>query len=176
MFHPIYIYGEEVLRKKAEDVDLDDPLLPTIIEDMFMTMRMARGAGLAAPQIGLSKRIVVVEDEIAEGVLFKGVFLNPKIISYGGYLTKMTEGCLSFPDLKIDVNRHTFIDIEWYDENKKYNREMLSGLQAIILQHEIDHLNGVLFIDKLNADDRLKIFMRLEDIKNKKVAPIYPIK
>jgi peptide deformylase len=176
MFYPIYTYGEEVLRKKAEDVDLNDPELPVLIEDMFTTMRMAHGAGLAAPQIGLNKRIIVVEEEISDGVIFKAVFLNANIIGYSGYITSMTEGCLSFPGIRVEVQRHTFIDVEWYDEDKKYHRELISGIKAIILQHEIDHLNGVLFIDKINSDDRLKIFMQLEHIKNKKVKTTYPIK
>lgn len=181
MIYPIYTYGEEILRKKAEDVDLNDPnicdpTLPTLISDMFETMHNANGVGLAAPQIGVSKRIVVVEEEVSEGVVFKGVFINPKIINYGGYMTSITEGCLSFPDLKIQVQRSSFVDVEWYDGNKEYHRELLYNIPAIIIQHEVDHLNGVVFIDKLNADDRLKTFIKLEDIKNKKVKANYEIK
>ena len=175
MIYPIYLYGEEILRKKAEDADLNDPNLPQLISDMFETMHAANGAGLAAPQIGISKKLIVIEEEIKDGEIFKGVFINPNIISYAGYLTELTEGCLSFPEIKAQIRRPAFIDVEWHDENKKYYRELISGIPSIILQHEIDHLNGVLFIDKMNSTEKLKLFMDLENIRNKKVKINYLI-
>ena len=176
MIYPIYIYGEDVLRKKADDVALNDASLSQLIDDMFKTMHYAQGVGLAAPQIGISKKIIVVEEEIQVGVLFKGVFINPEIISYGGYFIKFTEGCLSFPELKIEVERPAFIDVKWFDENKEFHRELFAGIKAIILQHEIDHLNGTMFIDRIHPEEKLKLFMKLEDIKNKKIKTFYSIK
>ena len=176
MIYPIYTYGEDVLRKKAEDVNLDDPKLSALIEDMFTTMRIAKGAGLAAPQIGISKKIVVVDEEISDGVLFKAVFLNPKIISYGDYYLSMIEGCLSFPDMQGYVIRPNSIDVEWYDENKNYHRELISNIKSRIIQHEVDHLNGTLYIDRMDPEDKMKLFFHIQNIKNKKVKTLYEIK
>lgn len=176
MIFPIYTYGQPILRNKAEDIDLDDVLLPSLIKDMFETMHNANGAGLAGPQVGLNRRITVVEEEVTDGKLFKGVFINPKILSYSGRMLVMTEGCLSFPDMYGKVIRPESIEVEWYDENKEYHKEFFHDIESRILQHEIDHLNGILFIDKVSALDRLKMFMRLEDIKNNKVPTSYEIK
>jgi peptide deformylase len=176
MFYPIYTYGEEVLRNKAEDTNLNDPYLPVIISNMFETMYNANGAGLAAPQVGISKKIIVVEEEISEGTVFKGVFINPSIRYYSDQLQSFSEGCLSLPGITATVKRFTSVDVEWYDENKEYHREIFTGIKSIILQHEIDHLNGILFIDKLSLDERLKIFMQLENIKNKRIQTKYLIK
>jgi peptide deformylase len=178
MIYPIYTYGEDILRKKAEDLvfsKFKDGELDALIVDMFETMHNANGAGLAAPQIGVSTNLIVIEEEISDGELFKGVFINPKIFASVG-LTTMAEGCLSFPGIYEKITRPEIIDVEWYDENKIHHREILRDIKSRILQHEIDHLNGVLFIDKLHPDNRLKIFMQLEDIKNKKVKTDYPIK
>lgn len=176
MIFPIYTYGEEILRKKAEDVDLNDTALEYLIANMFETMRNANGVGLAAPQIGANSQIIVVEIELSDGELFQGAFINPKILAYSGRNLLMSEGCLSFPGLSEDVVRHETIDIEWYDYDKQYHRNFFHGVESRVLQHEIDHLNGILYVDKISALDRLKIFMRLEDIKNKKVKTLFPIK
>ena len=175
MIHSIYVYGSDFLRKKVENVDLNDATLSSTISDMFETMHNANGAGLAANQIGINKRIIVAEEEISDGETFKGVFINPNILSYEGYLYSMKEGCLSFPGLKAEVSRPFAIEVEWYDEKAKYHKELFTGLPARILQHEIDHLKGILFIDKISLLDRLEKFMQLEDIKNKKVKTSYPI-
>jgi len=124
----------------------------------------------------LNKRIIVIEEEISDGVIFKIVLLNPKILSISGPIKVITEGCLSFPDIQIQIPRHSIAEIEWYDENKQYNRRFFIGIEARILQHEIDHLDGIVFTDKITLDKRLSIFMKLEDIKNKKVTPFYQIK
>jgi peptide deformylase len=177
MIYPIYTYGEDILRKKVEDVDLKNPTLPQLISDMFETMHNANGAGLAGPQIGLNRRIVVIEEEIETGVIFKIVLINPKIINYIGHLFySMNEGCLSFPELTVQVNRPRMVEIEWYDEHNVCHKEIFDGIQSRILQHEIEHLDGILFIDRMYPEDRLKIFMQLEDIKNKKIQTTYPIK
>jgi peptide deformylase len=175
MIKPIYLYGEDALRKKSEDVDLNDPELSQFIEDMFETMRNANGAGLAAPQIGINKNVIVIGQKLNDG-LFKGVFINPKIKNYSGYLIRNPEGCLSFPGIEINVNRVINVEVEWYDENKKFHTVVFSGIKAIILQHEIDHLNGILFIDKIPGEDKLRIFKELQNIRNKKVNTNYETK
>lgn len=176
MIFPIYTYGQFILRNKSEDANLNDVLLPSFIKDMFETIHNANGVGLAAPQVGLNKRIIIVEEEFSDGELFKGVFINPTIIRYYGRMLLMSEGCLSFPGISENVARPESIEVEWYDEKKEYHKDFFHGIESRILQHEIDHLNGVLFIDKMSGLDRLKIFMKLEAIKNKKVPTSYEIK
>jgi peptide deformylase len=176
MIHPIYTYGEDILRKTAKDVDLNNSTLSVLIDDMFETMHNANGAGLAAPQIGMDVRIVVIEEEIREGEIFKIVLINPNILNYSGYLSGMTEGCLSFPGISGYVVRPLTIEVEWYDENKKYQKQFFSGIKARIIQHEVDHLNGTVFIDRIHPEDKMKLFIQLENIKNKKIKTIYPIK
>lgn len=168
MIKPIITYDHPTLRNKSENIDLQRSDLKDIISDMWETIYDARGAGLAASQIGLNLNLIVVDEEIHPGEIFKGVFINAKILNYIGYLNEMKEGCLSFPGLSINVLRPISIEVEWYDENLIYHKEFFSGITARILQHEIDHTNGVLFIDRLNPDEKLKIFKQLEDIKNKK--------
>ena len=175
MILPIHTYGEEILRQKAEDIDLNDVGLPTLISDMFETMHNANGAGLAAPQIGLNKRIFIVEEEIRPGELFKGVFINPKITFSSNHFARMVEGCLSFPSLSGWVERPYSIHLEWYDENKKFHSDNFADIEARIIQHEYDHLNGILYVDKINALDRLNMFMRLELIRNKQLNVGYKI-
>jgi peptide deformylase len=176
MVYPIYLYGEDVLRKKAEDVDLNDPTLPSLIEDMFSTMRIANGAGLAAPQIGISKKLIVVEEKISEEKTFKIVLINPKLIGVGGDNVKFEEACLSLPGISADVNRPFMIGLEWYDENKEYHKEIFTEIESRIIQHELDHLDGKLYIDHLHPDVRMKLFMVLEDIKNRNIKVNYLIK
>lgn len=176
MIHPIYTYGENILRKTIEPLDFTDTALGYLISDMFETMRAANGVGLAANQIGVDKSIIVVEIELSDGELFHGAFINPKIIAYSGRNLLMNEGCLSFPGLSENVVRPETIDIEWFDHEQKYHRDFFHGVPSRILQHEVDHLNGILYVDKISGLDRLKIFRSLEDIKNKKVKTLFPIK
>lgn len=173
MIRPIYLYGEDILRQRAEEVDLNDPELPQIIEDMFDTMRAANGAGLAAPQIGINKRIIVIEETMNDGSLFKGVFINPKILKTFGEDWTIKEGCLSFPGVVATISRPTFVMISWHDEHKEYHCTIFSVMRAKIIQHEIDHLNGTLLVDKMNFEEKAKQFKLLEDIKNKKVEVSY---
>jgi peptide deformylase len=174
MTYPIYLYGEKILRDKAVDVDPTDPTLMQLISDMFETMHNANGAGLSAPQIGISKKIIVIEEELSDGELFKGVFINPKIIAYSGRNVYSAEGCLSFPGIPENIIRPLTIEVEWLDEKLELQHDFFHDIPSRILQHEIDHLNGILFIDKMNYVDRLGIFMKLEAIKEKKVKTSYP--
>lgn len=166
MIKPILIYDDPILRNVSKDVDLQRSDLKEIIINMWETMYVANGAGLAASQIGLNINLIVVDEEINPGEIFKGVFINAKILNYAGYLSVMKEGCLSFPGLNIDVVRPLSIEVEWHDENLIYHKEFFAGITARILQHEIDHTNGILFIDRLNPDEKLKTFKQLEDIKS----------
>jgi len=176
MILPIFTYGEKILRDKANEVvDFNDPTLPAFIADMFETMLNANGVGLAAPQVGVDKCIIIVEEELTEGEIFKGVFINPKIISVFGRKVLMKEGCLSFPGICENIVRNESIDIEWSDEKGEKHRDFFHGVPSRILQHEIDHVNGALMSDLFDSGDRLMNFMKFEAIKNKKVKPPYPI-
>ena len=155
MTYPIVIYGHPVLRKVAEDIDEDYPNLEQIVSDLFETLYKAEGLGLAAPQSGKSIRIFVIdgspagEDEpgLAE---FKKVFINAHIIERSGDLEMMTEGCLSIPNIREEVSRESRIRIRYYDEKWQFHDEVYNGYKARIIQHEYDHLDGILFTDKVS--------------------------
>ena len=155
MIYPIVVYGHPVLRKVAEDIDKDYQGLSQFISDLFETMYSSEGLGLAAPQIGKSVRIFVIdgkpaaEDEPALAE-FKKVFINAHITERSGDLQPMNEGCLSIPNLREEVIRESYIRINYYDENWEYHDEVHDGYKARIIQHEYDHLDGILFTDKIN--------------------------
>lgn len=178
MIRPIYTYGDDILRIPAEDIDINDPQLPQLISDMFETMHNANGAGLAAPQIGISKKIIVVEEKMyigSEEQIFKRVFINPKLITMGGDMISLEEACLSIPGISAKVHRPFMIALSWYDEDKEFNKQLFIDIPSRIIQHELDHLEGKLYIDRLNPDDHMKLFSQLEDIKNKRIKIDYPI-
>ena len=174
MVYPIYTYNESVLRDRAKLIDLNDDV-SELITDMYETMKNANGIGLAAPQIGKSLRLIVIE-EVIHNELFKLVMINPQILNTSNSTSLEKEGCLSFPGLIAHVSRFNMIEVEWYDENKKYHKEVFTGFKAQIIQHEIDHLNGVLFIDKMHPYEKMKLFTNLEHIKKKIIKTNYPIK
>jgi peptide deformylase len=155
MIYPIVVYGHPVLRKVAVEITKDFPGLGQLIDDLFETMYFSEGLGLAAPQIGKSIRIFVIdgkpaaEDEpsLAE---FKKVFINAQIIERCGELMPMNEGCLSIPNLREEVQRESHIRISYYDENWEHHNEVFDGYKARIIQHEYDHLDGILFTDKVS--------------------------
>lgn len=155
MTYPIVVYGHPILRKVAEDIDRDYPGLDQLIADLFETMYHSEGLGLAAPQIGKSVRIFVIdgkpaaEDEPALAE-FKKALINPHIIEKSGELVMMTEGCLSIPNLREEVNRESHIRITYFDENWNYHDEVYEGYAARIIQHEYDHLDGIMFTDKVS--------------------------
>jgi peptide deformylase len=143
------------LRKVAVEIERDYPGLHQLIDDLFETMYKSEGMGLAAPQIGKSIRIFVIDgtpiaDEEPELTNFKKVFINAKIVEKSGDLKLMTEGCLSIPHLREEVNREGHIRITYYDENWEFHDENYDGYRARIIQHEYDHLDGILFTDKVN--------------------------
>lgn len=169
MILPITAYGHPVLRKVASEIDRDYPGLDQLIRDMFETMYATRGVGLAAPQVNLSIRLLVLdatpyseEDPQAEG--FKRVMINPKIIEESGDEWFFNEGCLSIPEIREDVSRKPEIRIQYYDENWKMHDETYTGVMARIIQHEYDHLEGILFVDKISSIRKMLLRRRLADI------------
>jgi peptide deformylase len=155
MIYPIVIYGHPILRKTAAEIDKDYPVLEQFISDMFETMYHSDGLGLAAPQVGKSIRLFVIdgkalaedEPELAD---FKKVFINAHITERSADLIPMTEGCLSIPNLREEVERESRIKINYYNENWEYHDEVYEGYKARIIQHEYDHLDGILFPDRLS--------------------------
>jgi peptide deformylase len=154
MIYPIVVYGHPVLKKVAAEIDKEFPNLNQLIADLFETMYYSEGLGLAAPQIGKSIRIFVIDGKPAaedEPSLadFKKAFINPHITERSGELVPMNEGCLSIPNLREEVLRESHIRINYYDENREYHDEEFEGYKARIIQHEYDHLDGILFPDRL---------------------------
>lgn len=188
MILPIVAYGSPVLKKKASDISKDYPKLDELIDNMFETMYNANGVGLAAPQIGLSIRLFIVdakpfsqdeslsEEEVKELENFKRVFINPKIIEENGIEWDFNEGCLSIPDVHEDIFRKPEIQIEYYDENFKKHTESLSGLPARVVQHEYDHIEGVLFTDRISNLKKRLIKSKLTNITKGKVDVGYKMK
>ncbi len=181
MVLPIYIYGCPVLRKKAKEISTDYKDLNILIENMFETMEKANGVGLAAPQIGLAERIFVVDgsgeaEEFPELKDFRKVFINPKITNRSGKNVSMTEGCLSLPNISESVNRPTEITVEYYDENLEHHIETYKGYAARIIQHEYDHLEGVLFIDKISPIRKRLIKSKLSSMQKGKFKIGYKFK
>ncbi|MCB9174161.1 MAG: peptide deformylase [Flavobacteriales bacterium] len=185
MIRPIIAYGDPVLRKKAVEIDEDYPDLNLLLEDMFETMYNSQGVGLAAPQIGLSIRIFIVDaapfvDEDKEDVEglrdFKRVFINPIIIEETGKEWKFEEGCLSIPGIREDVSRQPDLIVEYYNEKFELIEEKLTGLPARIIQHEYDHIEGVLFTDKINPLKKQLLKGKLNDIAKGNVKVNYRMK
>lgn len=189
MILPILSYGAPVLRKEGEDFE-ENTSLHKLIDDMFETMYAASGVGLAGPQIGISKRIFVVDGspfaepdengEVDDEVLvlkdFKKVFINPIIENESGKLWSFSEGCLSIPGIREEVERKSSIKISFYDENWNFKEESYNGIAARIIQHEYDHIEGILFTDHLNPLKRRLLKGKLEDVSKGKVDVNYKMK
>ncbi|MCB0761024.1 MAG: peptide deformylase [Flavobacteriales bacterium] len=172
MIYPIVAYGDPVLRKKCEDISEDYPDLDKLISDMFDTMYEASGVGLAAPQIGKAIRLFIVDaSPFAEGedgdpscANFKRVFINPILFDEEGEEWGFEEGCLSIPNIREEVKRKPKLKIEYYDENWDLYEEELDGFPARVVQHEYDHIEGILFTDKINPLRRTLLRGKLNDI------------
>lgn len=178
MVYPIVIYGHPVLRKVAEDINKDYPGLQELIADLFETLYKSEGVGLAAPQIGKSIRIFIVDGEpLAEDepslAGFKKAFINARIIEKSGDFELMTEGCLSIPNLREEVNREARIRITYHDEKWELHDEVYNGYIARIIQHEYDHLDGILFTDKVSPLRRRLIKGKLMAISKGKFEADY---
>lgn len=188
MIRPIIAYGAPVLKKKAAPIESDYPKLSELIEDMWETMYASNGVGLAAPQIGLSVRLFVIDaapfaadeeldaEEVKTLESFKKVFINPKIITEEGDRWAFNEGCLSIPEVREDVQRHEQLTIEYKSEDFKTHTETFTGLAARVVQHEYDHIEGVLFTDHLSPLKRRLIKNKLTAISKGLISVDYPMK
>ena len=176
MILPIVAYGDPVLRKQCTDIDKDYPKLDELIENMFETMYGARGIGLAAPQVGVPVRLFLVdatpfvededlnEEERNYLADFKRVFINARIVEEAGDEWAFNEGCLSIPDINEDVFRKPVVHMEYLDENFEKHTETFEGIVARIIQHEYDHIEGILFTDKLSGLKKRLLKGRLSKI------------
>ena len=176
---PIIAYGDPVLKKKAVDITNDYPNLSELITNMFETMYNANGVGIAAPQIGLSIRLFVIDltdKEDPEFKDFKKVFINAQVLNEEGEKWDFNEGCLSIPDVREDISRHQNVTITYLDENWKQHTETFSGFKARVIQHEYDHIEGKLFTDKLSPLRRAMLKSRLDSISKGAVKVDYRMK
>jgi len=188
MILPIIAYGDPVLRKVGIDIDKDYQDLDILIENMKETMVNASGVGLAAPQIGKSIRLFIInaapfsEDEELEAeereflATFDKIFINAKIIKEEGDDWVFNEGCLSIPDINEDVFRQEKITVEYLDEKFEKHTAVFDGLAARIFQHEYDHIEGILFTDKISSLKKRLIKKKLENISKGKISPKYRMK
>ncbi|WP_348768424.1 peptide deformylase [uncultured Bacteroides sp.] len=181
MILPIYVYGQPVLRKVAEDIAPDYPNLKELIENMFETMDHAEGVGLAAPQIGLPIRVVVVNldvlsEDLPEYKGFRKVYINAHILEVGGETVSMDEGCLSLPGIHESVKRGDKIRVEYLDENLEPHDEIVEGYLARVMQHEFDHLEGKMFIDHLSPLRKQMIKGKLNAMLKGKAHCTYKVK
>jgi peptide deformylase len=181
MVYPIVLYGSPVLRKVTTEIPKDYKGLQKFVDDMFETMEVSDGVGLAAPQVGKSIRMFVVDaapmaedDTSLEG--FRKAFINPHIIEESGPSWSYIEGCLSLPEIREEIERPSIIKIQYFDENFNYFEETYDGVKARIIQHEYDHLEGVLLIDRVSPIKKKMLKGRLTNITKGKVKAAYKTK
>ena len=181
MILPIYVYGQPVLREVAEDIPADYPNLKELIADMFETMDHAEGVGLAAPQIGLPVRVVVINldvlsDDLPEYKGFRRAYINAHILEVGGELESMEEGCLSLPGIHETVKRGNKIRVKYLDENLEEHDEVVEGYLARVMQHEFDHLDGKVFVDHISPLRKQMIKGKLNALLKGKAHCNYKVK
>lgn len=181
MILPIYTYGQSVLKKETEEIDKDYENLPTLIENMFETLRKSEGVGLAAPQIGLSIRLMIVDldimsDDAPEYKDYFRTYINPYIEETDGEQVSYEEGCLSFPGIHEKVSRPNRVRVSWMDENFQEHDEWFEGFPARVMQHEIDHLDGKCFIDRMSPLRRQMNKKNLSNIAAGKFNCDYKVK
>lgn len=188
MIIPIYGYGEPVLRQVGVEITPDYPNLKEIIANMYDTMYNAYGVGLAAPQVGLAIRLFVIDtepfsdsDDLSKEEqellkTFKRTFINAKMLKEEGEEWGFNEGCLSIPDVREDVYRNERITLEYFDEDFNKKTEVFDGLIARVIQHEYDHIEGVLFTDKISTLKKTLIKKKLQNIMEGKARPDYKMK
>jgi peptide deformylase len=188
MILPIIGYGDPVLRKIGEEVSPEYPNLKQVVADMYETMYNAYGVGLAAPQVGLPIRIFIVdtkpfgedddlpkeEQEMLKN--FRRTFINAKMLNEEGEEWGFNEGCLSIPEVREDVYRHERITIEYFDEEFNKKTETFDGLIARVIQHEYDHIEGILFTDRISSLKKRLIQKKLMNIMEGKTRPDYKMK
>jgi len=181
MILPVFAYGQPVLTRKAKDIDKDYKDFDKLLTDMWETMYHAEGVGLAAPQIGRGIRLFLVDtvqvmedDKKEEGI--KKAFINAQILSEEGKEWEYEEGCLSIPNIRGDVSRQEKITIRYQDENWVEHTEVYEGINARVIQHEYDHIDGILFTTKLKPLKKKLISRKLEHIRKGKVNADYRLK
>lgn len=177
MVVPIVLYGSPILRQKAKPADLGDPHLPQLITNLWDTMRAADGVGLAAPQIGVSLQVFVVDAEPLQTpgeAPFQGVFINPEILAYGPEEVPHEEGCLSLPGIRETIYRPFWVQLRYWDLRGGPYEHTYEGIVARIIQHEYDHLQGKLFIDYLSSLKRQLLRGRLRRLQAGQIETFYP--
>jgi len=185
MLLPIYAYGQPVLKKTAEPISPEHPDLQELISNMWETMYHADGVGIAAPQVGHSIRLFVIDTEQVErktgeeshtDVPFKQVFINAQMLGFTNQPWTYEEGCLSIPDIRGDVERPAGIRIRWQDEHFQEHEAEFSGINARVIQHEYDHIEGVLFTEHLKPLKKRLIQRRMEAIRTGRVKTDYKMR
>lgn len=188
MILPIIGYGDPVLRKKGEDIPNNYPGLKQLVADMYETMYNAFGVGLAAPQVGRAMRLFIVDTapfsededyskkEQEQLKNFRKTFINPVMLKEEGEEWGFNEGCLSIPEVREDVYRHEKITIEYYDEDFNKHTDVYDGLIARVIQHEYDHIEGILFTDRISSLKKRLIQKKLQNIMEGKTRPDYKMK
>ncbi|AKP51820.1 peptide deformylase [Cyclobacterium amurskyense] len=177
MIYPIVAYGHQVLKKEAEEIHEGEDV-SGLISDMFETMGKANGVGLAAPQINKGIRLFVLDsnlmlDEEDDEIGIRKAFINPIILDEYGDKYTFEEGCLSIPEVRAEITRPEKLTIEYFDENWNLKEEEFSGMTARVIQHEYDHLEGILFVDYLKGLKRRMVKGKLVDISKGKVSTDY---
>lgn len=182
MIRPIYLFGQEVLREQATDIDLAaKEEIATLVADMKETLSKSEGCGLAAPQIGVSKRVLIVTGEGMEEVYpylegFRRTLINPEVIEESSSQCTFNEGCLSVPGIYADVTRPSSIKVRYYDEELKHVEEEFDKFACRMIQHELDHLDGKLFVDRVAPIRKKMIAKKLQNISRGKVRTGYKSK
>lgn len=185
MLLPIYAYGQPVLKKVAEPIGPEYPELSSLIANMWDTMYHADGVGIAAPQVGHGIRLFVIdteqverktEDLLSTDTPFKQVFINAQMLSVTNKPWVYEEGCLSIPDIRGDVERPEGIRIRWQDENFQHHEAEFTGINARVIQHEYDHIEGVLFTEKLKPLKKRLIQRKMEAIRTGRVKTDYKMR
>ena len=182
MIQPIYLYGAEVLRRKAEEIDLSDKAaIKTLVRDLKETLAVAEGCGLAAPQIGVSKRVVIVDGSEMTEVYdylkdFRRTLINPRVISESDTLCTYNEGCLSIPGIFADVRRPSTITVEYYNEDLEKVTETFDRFGCRMIQHELSHLDGDMFTDHVAPIRKKMIAKKLVGIANGRISTRYKSK
>ena len=160
--YDLTLYPSPVLRKQAETIEIFDEHLKGIVEAMFHTMRESQGVGLAAPQVGLKRRIMVMNHSAEEGD--DRVMVNPEILERTGDATLYEEGCLSFPGIYAEIRRPDSCRVKWQDLDGKDHEQSFEGFESRVIQHEYDHLVGVLLVDRMSSADKLRNKVALENL------------
>lgn len=181
MILPIYTYGQPVLKKETEEIDKDYPQLDELIDNMFETMEKSDGVGLAAPQVGLSIRLVVIgldclSEDYPQYKDFNKAFINPYIEEYGTETDGYEEGCLSFPGIHEKVIRPTKVRVSYLDRDFNEHDEWIDGFLARVIQHEVDHLDGTCFVDRLSPLRKQMVKGKLKNLHDGKFYCDYKVK